>query len=75
MFFPDRKIVERIKAQYPEGCRVELLHMDDPYRQMPVGLLGTVTAVDDTATIHVRWDNGCCLGVVYGEDSCRKISG
>ena len=30
--------------------------------------------MDDTGTIHVHWDNGCCLGVVYGEDSCRKLS-
>lgn len=75
MFFPRREIVEQIKKDYPEGCRVELLHMDDPYRPMPIGTLGTVTGVDDTGTIHVHWDNGCSLGVVYGEDSCRKISG
>lgn len=30
--------------------------------------------MDDTGTIHVHWDNGCCLGVVYGEDSCRKLN-
>ncbi|EOU1127444.1 DUF4314 domain-containing protein [Clostridium perfringens] len=48
--------------------------MDDPYRtEMVAGLKGTVSSVDDTGTIHVHWDNGCCLGVVYGEDSCRKI--
>lgn len=75
MFFPRREIVEQIKKDYPEGCRVELLHMDDPYRPMPIGTLGTVAGVDDTGTIHVHWDNGCSLGVVYGEDSCRKISG
>ena len=22
----------------------------------------------------MHWDNGCCLGVVYGEDSCRKLN-
>lgn len=74
MNFPRREIVERIKAEYPEGTRVELLHMDDPYRrEMIAGLKGTVTGVDDTGTIHVHWDNGASLGVVYGEDSCRKI--
>lgn len=74
MNFPRREIVERIKKEYPEGTRVELLHMDDPYRsEMIAGLKGTVSCVDDTGTIHVHWDNGACLGVVYGEDSCRKI--
>ena len=24
-------------------------------------------------TIHVNWDNGCGLGVAYGEDACRRI--
>ena len=74
MMFPARAIVERIKKEYPKGCRVELIHMDDPYRTMPTGLLGTVTGVDDTGTIHVDWDNGCHLGVGYGEDSCRRVS-
>ena len=49
--------------------------MSDPYRPMPEGLQGTVFCVDDTGTIHVHWDNGSSLGVVYGEDSCRRISG
>lgn len=73
MFFPPRDIVERIKKEYPSGTRVELLHMDDPYRDMAPGIKGTVSVVDDTGTIHVDWDNGSRLGVVYGEDSCRKV--
>lgn len=75
MFFPRKEVVDRIKAQYPAGCRVELISMSDPYRPMPEGLQGTVFCVDDTGTIHVHWDNGSSLGVVYGEDSCRRISG
>lgn len=37
------------------------------------GYEGTVTRVDDTGTIHVRWD--CCssLGVVYDIDKCERI--
>ena len=73
MFFSDRKIVERVKKEYPSGTRVELISLNDPYRDIPTGTRGTVSCVDDTGTIHVHWDNGCCLGVVYGEDSCRKI--
>lgn len=75
MFFPRKEVVDRIKAQYPAGCRVELISMNDPYRPMPEGLKGTVSYVDDTGTIHVHWDNGSSLGVVYGEDYCRRISG
>lgn len=73
MFFPPRNIVEKIKNEYPSGTRVELVEMDDPYRDIPVGMKGTVISVDDTGTIHVAWDNGCHLGVVYGEDSCKKL--
>lgn len=73
MFFPNRNIVERIKKEYPAGTRVELIEMNDPYRPMPEGLQGTVTCVDDTGTIHVNWDNGSSLGVVYGEDRCQRV--
>ncbi len=73
MLFPKKEIVDRIKAEYPEGTRVELLHMDDPYASIPIGTKGTVKCVDDTATIHVSWDNGSGLGVVYGEDAVRKL--
>ena len=73
MIFPTAGIVEAIKRNYPAGCRVELIGMSDPYREMPAGLLGTVTAVDDTGTIFVDWDNGSSLGVVYGVDRCKRV--
>lgn len=75
MFFPDKHIVNRIKKDYPEGTRVELVHMDDSYTEIPEGTKGTVQVVDDTGTIHVKWDCGSCLGIVYGEDLCRKVGG
>ena len=46
--------------------------MDDP-QAPPIGIRGTVIGVDDTASILVRWDNGCGLNVLYGEDECRKV--
>ena len=73
MFFPPRDIVERVKKEYPSGTRIELIELNDPYRHLDAGLKGTVSCVDDTGTIHVDWDNGCHLGIVYGEDSCRKL--
>lgn len=47
--------------------------MDDPYTKLQLGDKGTVTGVDDIGTIHVKWDHGGSLGIVYGEDFCRKI--
>lgn len=73
MGFPKQEIVKKLKEQYPSGSRVKLIHLDDPYRDIPVGTKGTVENVDDTGTIHVAWDGGCRLGVVYGEDSCEKL--
>ena len=73
MKFPSRDIVEKVRAEYPAGTRVELVHMDD-FQAPPVGTKGTVRGVDDTASIMVNWDNGSNLHVIYGEDSCKKIS-
>ena len=71
MRFPNKEVVERIRHQFPTGCRVELLRMDD-VQAPPIGTKGTVTGVDDTASIMVSWDNGSGLNVVYGEDLCRR---
>ena len=65
--------LEALREKYPKGCRVELIKMDDPYREMPPGLKGMVEGVDDSGSIHVRWDNGSSLAVVFGEDYAVKI--
>lgn len=65
--------LDALRERYPQGCRVELIRMDDPYREMPPGLKGVVECVDDTGSIHVHWDNGSGLAVVFREDECRKI--
>lgn len=71
MRFPSKEIVERIRRQFPVGCRVELVRMDD-VQAPPVGTRGTVTGVDDTASVMVKWDNGSGLNLVYGEDICQR---
>ncbi len=73
MRFPSREIVERIRKEFPAGTRVQLIQMEDT-QAPPIGTKGTVTGVDDTASIMVRWDNGSGLNVVYGEDVCRKLN-
>ena len=70
--FPSRETAERIRKQYPKGCRVELVRMDD-VQAPPIGTTGTVIGVDDTVSVMVLWDNGSSLNVVYGDDLCRKI--
>lgn len=73
MFGLDERSLEKLMKKYPEGTRVELIRMND-VQAPPKGTLGTVFYVDDIGTIHVRWDNGSSLGVVYGEDECRVVS-
>ena len=66
-----KDMIEMLRQRYPVGLRVELTHMDDPYSRLTPGSKGTVMGVDDIGTIHVQWDCGSSLGVVYGVDSCR----
>ena len=70
--FHSRETVERVRRQYPVGCRVELIRMDD-VGAPPIGTKGTVRYVDDIGSLGVAWDNGSSLQVVYGEDLCKKI--
>lgn len=72
MKFPSRQIIEKLRAEYPAGTRVELAKMDD-IQAPPVGTKGTVIGVDDIGSIMVAWDNGSSLHIVYGEDVCKKI--
>ena len=74
MKFIDEETLKNIRRQYPKGTRVELVKMDDPFNTvLHPGSKGTVVAVDDIGTIHIAWDCGSSLGIVFGEDVCRKI--
>jgi len=64
--------INMLRINYPKGTRVELVKMDDE-QAPPIGTQGTVSGVDDIGTIMVVWDNGSHLGLVLGEDICRKI--
>ena len=76
MTFISEEALERLRECYPPGTRVVLIKMDDPYNKKLIpGSKGTVESVDDAGTIHVRWDCGSSLGVVYGEDICSVFSG
>ena len=72
MRFPSKEVIEQLRKEYPVGCRVELVRMDD-VQAPPMGTLGTVRGVDDIGSVMVAWDTGSGLSVAYGEDICRKI--
>ncbi len=62
------------KEHYPAGTRVQLDKMGDDPRPVPAGTKGTVVAVDDIGTLHVKFDNGRALGICPEVDSFHKIS-
>ncbi|MCL2576934.1 MAG: DUF4314 domain-containing protein [Defluviitaleaceae bacterium] len=73
MKFPSKEQVNRVREAYPNGTRVELVSMSDPYTTLVPGSKGTADFVDDTGTLFVKWDCGSRLGVVYGEDKVKKL--
>lgn len=66
--------VDRLKNQYPSGTRIELLSSMNDIQPIESGSKGTVIAVDDIGTIHMRWDNGRGLGLIPREDHFKIIS-
>ena len=75
MFGVSKETLERLRKEYPTGSRVELTKMNDPYRtDLVPGSRGTVEFVDDAGSIHVRWDIGSSLAVVFGEDACKVVA-
>ena len=60
-----------LRKQFPTGYKVKLVEMDDPFAP-PIGTTGVVKYVDDIGTIHVKWENGSGLGVVYGKDIIER---
>lgn len=70
--FPSQEQIQELRKKYPKGTRIELLEMED-IQAPPIGTYGTVTGVDDTGSLLVRWDNGSGLNAIYGVDRVRKI--
>ena len=69
-----RNQANTLKAMYPPGTRILLIEMGDDPRPIPSNTRGTVVAVDDIGTVHCSFDNGRQLGMVYGEDSFRRLT-
>ena len=65
--------IDYLRKMYPEGTRIKINTMSDPYHSVPSGTLGTVDRVDDAGTIHMTWDNGQSLGLIDGEDDFTVV--
>ena len=73
VIYDELRQTERLKEKYPPGTKIECIQMNDPYRAVAPGSIGTVDHVDDAGTIHVSWESGSGLGLIPGEDHFRII--
>ena len=72
MGMPSRELVEQLRKDYPVGCKVKLLKMED-VQAPPIGTIGEVLGVDDLGDLQVAWSNGSGLNVVFHEDRAVRI--
>lgn len=73
MNFQSKETVAMLRQRYPEGTRIELVQMSDPYTHLRPGDRGRVTFVDDAGGVHIRWDNGEGLAAIWGEDVIKIV--
>lgn len=64
--------LDKLRNEYPVGCRVILKKMDDA-QAPPIGTKGWVRGIDDIGNVLMRWDNGSSLNVIYNEDKIEKV--
>lgn len=69
----NRDKVKQLRKRYPKGTRVQLVSMEDPYSPIAPGTEGEIAFIDDTGSVHVKWDNGSMLALIPGEDSFRVL--
>ena len=66
-------LLKQLKDYYKPGTRVMLIRMKDPYSKLRRGDCGTVICVNDIGSVHVAWDCGSTLAIIFNVDSCVKI--
>ncbi len=71
--YPTRETVDRLRAEYPPGTRIELVSTADPLTDLKPGDRGTVKFVADTGSVFVSLNNNALREILYGIDEIRKI--
>lgn len=72
-FGVDEKTLQRLRDEYPKGTKIELIELEDSYRKIPAGTIGTVQFVDGAGNIHMNWETGSSLSLIYGVDVWKKL--
>ena len=73
MRIPTKSELEKLRKEFPKGCRIVLDEMDDVQAPKP-GSQGTCRGVDDAGNVMVSWDTGGSLSVAYGADTCHRVA-
>ena len=69
----EKAYLEFLRAQFPIGSRIRLTTMGSDPQPLAPGSVGTLKAIDDIGTFHIKWDNGRSLGLVPGEDQFKVL--
>ena len=72
--FPNQATVQRLRNQFPVGCRIVVDEIDDPYTRIPPGTQGTCMGVDDAGSVMAIYDCGSSLSALYQIDSVHRVS-
>jgi hypothetical protein len=56
------------------GKKIELIRTTDPFTSLKPGDRGVVESVDGIGTVHVKWENGSCLGLVADAGDRWKLA-
>lgn len=57
-----------MRQQFPKDSRIQLTEIGGNPRPISPGSTGKLDYIDDAGQFHVKWDNGCTLALVLGED-------
>ena len=70
----NKQRVNERKEEYKPGDVVKLINMESEAYLIPRGMTGIVKGVDDTGSIHVKWENGLEIAVLdITGDSLEKV--